>query len=298
MADRNENGCDRIVYVAEPHGMCAGVRRALHMLNDAAGDVYVLHEIVHNNYIVGRLRARGVRFIESPEDAPPGATLVFSAHGVSRAVESRARSRDLRIVDATCPLVKRVHASAAAGVAAGELVLLAGHRGHPEVDSILGQARCGEIRLLEGLEDVASLPDVADRPIRLVAQTTLDPDFVNVLRQAIADRCGVYPEMGAGICYATVNRQKAVQKLAACAELVIVVGSPHSSNSNRLLEVAAAVNENSLLLDHPDALDARRLERVRTVGVSAGASVPDELIVLLLLRLRRAGFVRTEAVRV
>ncbi len=277
--------------------MCAGVRRALDVLEGVAGEVYVLHEIVHNNFIVGRLRERGVRFVESPDEVPEGATLVFSAHGVSRAVEAQARARRLRVVDATCPLVKRVQASAAAGVAAGELVLLAGHGGHPEVEGILGQAEPGAIRLLERVADVAALPAADGRPLRLVAQTTLEPEFVEMLRRAVAVRYGAEPEKGAGVCYATADRQNAVRLVAARSELVLIIGSPRSSNSNRLREVAAAVNGNALLLDHPDELDPEQLNRVRTVGVSAGASAPDELIALLLRRLYDAGFTRMETVR-
>ena len=167
MPGQPETAGERTVYLAEPRGMCAGVRRALDVLDGVSGEVYVLHEIVHNNFIVSRLRKRGVHFVESPDEVPEGATLVFSAHGVSRQVEAQARARHLRVVDATCPLVKRVQASAAAGVAAGELVLLVGHGGHPEVEGILGQAEPGGIRLLERVDDVAALPEADGRPLRL-----------------------------------------------------------------------------------------------------------------------------------
>ncbi len=292
-----ETAGERTVYLAEPRGMCAGVRRALDVLDGVSGEVYVLHEIVHNNFIVSRLRKRGVHFVESPDEVPEGATLVFSAHGVSRQVEAQARARHLRVVDATCPLVKRVQASAAAGVAAGELVLLVGHGGHPEVEGILGQAEPGGIRLLERVEDVAALPEADGRPLRLVSQTTLEPEFVEMLRREVTKRYGIVPKQGAGVCYATAQRQNAVRRIAARAELVLIIGSPRSSNSNRLREVAAAVNGNALLLDHPDELVPAQLNRVRTVGVSAGASAPEELITLLLLRLYDAGFHRVETVR-
>lgn len=275
--------------VAEPHGMCGGVRRALEKLETLDGGVFVLNEIVHNNYIVSELKARGVRFVESLEAVPPESTVVFSAHGVSLAVEEEAAKRQLRVVDASCPLVKSIHRAAAEAVAADALPVLIGHARHPEVEGILGQAAPGVIRLVESPADIASLSDVPpERPVRLFSQTTLDGEFVAGLASLLKQK---YPQLEdcGGICYATRDRQKAVRELAQKVELMIVLGSPGSSNTNRLGEVAAKFC-NVLRLDDPSDLDPVRLTGITRIGVTAGASVPDILTGKLCSILEENGF--------
>jgi len=275
--------------VAEPHGMCGGVRRALEKLEELGGGIFVLNEIVHNNFIVSGLRARGVRFVKSLEEIPPGSTVVFSAHGVSLAVEEEAARRQLRVIDASCPLVKAVHRAAAQAVAAGALPILIGHARHPEVEGILGQAAPGVIKLVERAADLADLPEVPpERPVRLFSQTTLDGEFVAGLGALLKQK---YPQLEdcGGICFATRDRQKAVRELAQQVELMIVLGSPGSSNTNRLGEVAAAFTP-VLRLDNPEELDPARLAGLERIGVTAGASVPDILTEKLCSILAENGF--------
>ncbi len=280
--------------LAEPHGMCGGVRRALDKVAALPGGVYVLHEIVHNNFIVGELRKRGILFVDTLEEVPPGSTVVFSAHGVSRAVEATAAGRQLRVIDASCPLVKSIHHAAAAGVEAGALVLLIGHRGHPEVEGILGQAADGRIHLVESEADLATLPPAAaGQEVRLITQTTLDTAFVEHLRSLLTRQ---YPALidDGGICYATRDRQNAVRQLAQQVDLMLVIGSLRSSNSNRLGEVAAPYCR-VIRLDLPEELTEEALEHAARIGVAAGASVPDELVARLIARLESCGYHKQSA---
>ena len=282
----------RRLFLAEVHGMCGGVRRALAILDriprHSGETLYVHHEIVHNNCIVERLKRRGVVFVDSPDEVPPGARLVFSAHGVSRTVEAACRARSLRVIDATCPLVKKIHRAAAAGVAAGDLVLLLGHGGHPETEGILGQAEAGAIHLIESERDLASLPAASGRPVRLLSQTTLDTERVERLRRALR---ACFPELidDGGICYATRDRQSAVRQLAQRVEAFLVIGSPRSSNSNRLREVAAAFVP-ARLIDSPAELRGEDFAGIKTLGLSAGASVPEDLIDQVVETLVSFGF--------
>ena len=228
----------RKIFIARPHGMCAGVRRALDtveaVLKSAPAPVYVLHEIVHNNFIVNRLKERGVIFAETLAEVPEGAVLLFSAHGVSAAVEEEARRRSLRTVDATCPLVKSLQSAASKSFRPGEVLILIGHRGHPEVEGVLGRVPAGgTVHVISGAAEVPGLPELpAGTPVRALSQTTLNLEAVDEVLAALRNR---WPQLesGPGVCYATTNRQKAVRQLAARCRTLLIIGSPRSSNSNR-----------------------------------------------------------------
>lgn len=273
-------------------GFCNGVRHALDMVERelAAGHtpLYVLHEIVHNSFVVSELRRRGVFFVDDPAEVPDGATLILSAHGTAPAVAAAAALR-LRVVDATCPLVRQVQQAARGAEAAGERIVLFGHRGHPEVEGILGQCAPGRIELVETPEGIARLAPDDGRPVRVLSQTTLDSEQVTAMTDMLAVR---FRELrnGAGVCYATRDRQNAVRELCCEVEAMLVLGSPRSSNSNRLREAAARTGIPAFLVDSPDDLPAAALENVRELGLSAGASVPDELIARTVARLETLGF--------
>lgn len=281
------------IYLAEARGMCAGVRRALDcvekVLAETPGGIYVLNEIVHNTFIVEKLKRRGVVFVRNVAEVPANATLIFSAHGVSRAVEAEAAARSLNVVDATCPLVKKIHRRAAAGAGANAAIILVGHRGHPEVTGTLGRAD-GEIHLIETEDDLAGLPAFPpSRPVWLLTQTTLDPGLVDRLRARLLTKIPQLAD-GGGICYATRERQQAVRAIARHSQLVVIIGSPGSSNSNRLRETAAAAGARAVLIDRAAELPDELLAGVSRVGVSAGASAPDALLDELLTHLRARGF--------
>lgn len=282
------------ILVAVPHGMCAGVRRALRavesVLHRCGAPVYVLHEIVHNDFIVNNLKKQGVRFAETLSEVPEGAVLLFSAHGVSAAVEQEAEKRKLRIVDATCPLVKRLQVAAARYSRPGDLLILIGHRGHPEVEGVLGRTGGGRVLVVENEADIAALPDCPDaRRISRLAQTTLNCESVERLTEALRRR---YPalECGPGICYATTNRQAAVRELAAHCGMVLIIGSRRSSNSNRLREIATSCGCRAFLIDGPEALPPEVAGWQGAIGVSAGASAPEALVERTVARLAELGF--------
>ena len=244
---------------------------------------------MHNNFIIRQFQEKGVRLIDSVEQIPPGSCVVFSAHGVSLAVEEAARKYAHTVVDATCPLVKKLHRAAAEAAAAKEMILLLGHPGHPEVEGILGQAEPGRIHLLASPEET-DLPEPAPgQPIRFLTQTTLDTAWVERAEERLRQHYGNDIRMETGICYATRDRQNAVCRLAERSDLVIVAGSPRSSNSNRLREVAAEITP-SVLIDTPEEIDSLDLRAIRTVGLTAGASVPDELTGLIRCRLHQLGY--------
>ena len=276
--------------LAEPRGICGGVRRALTLLDgirqQQAGDIYVLHEIVHNNFVIRKLKAQGVHFVEDLAAVPDGATVVFSAHGVPPAVGQEAVRRGLRIVDATCPLVKRLPCAAVESVENGEMTILIGHRDHPEVIGVLGQ-RPGRIRLLEDAAGIGALPPFTG-PVRVLCQTTLDTEWIGRLLALLRER---YPQLiaDAGVCFATGERQAAVRQLAAEVEAMIVVGSPRSSNSNRLRDIAAE-RVPAWLIDVPEDLAKIDLTAFRVIGLTAGASVPDELSQAVIGALAAYGF--------
>ena len=282
------------VILAQPRGYCAGVVRAIEIVERAlekyGAPIYVRHEIVHNRHVVEGLRQKGATFVDEPEDAPEGAVLIYSAHGVSPAVRERAAAKRLATIDATCPLVTKVHNEVRRLVALGYEIVMIGHAGHVEVEGTMGQAP-GAILLVEKVEDVATLVVRDPKRLGCVTQTTLSVDDTREIQQALAAR---FPDIllpkRDDICYATQNRQDAVKELATQADLVLVVGAPASSNSNRLVEVASRRGVPAYLIQDASDVDPAWLEGVRCVGITAGASTPDVLVqgVIALLR-ERAG---------
>jgi 4-hydroxy-3-methylbut-2-enyl diphosphate reductase len=273
---------ERELLVASPRGFCAGVSYAIDIVNlvlERHGPpVYVRHEIVHNRHVVDELRERGACFVEDLSEVPRGSLLIFSAHGVSPAVRDQARERELRVIDATCPLVTKVHLEALRYARDGYEILVIGHRGHVEVEGTLGHAP-EQMHLVETVEDVAALePRDADH-IAVVTQTTLSVDDTRDIVEAIRQR---FPKVRLpakdDICYATQNRQTAVKELARRAELVLVIGSPNSSNANRLVEVARNEGTPARLIENERSIDPDWLREVRSVGLTAGASTPEALV--------------------
>lgn len=281
------------VVLAQPRGFCAGVDRAIDIVERAlelfGAPIYVRHEIVHNRYVVSDLRQKGAIFIDELDEAPEGATVIFSAHGVSRAVKAEAERRGLRIFDATCPLVTKVHIEVARMRQAGREIIMIGHKGHPEVEGTLGQAD-GGMYLVETPEDVAALQVSDPGNLAFVTQTTLSMDDAAQVAQALRDRFpGIVEPRKSDICYATQNRQDAVKIMAPQCDLVLVVGSANSSNSNRLREVAERKGVQAHLVDGPEMIDPQWLQGVQRVGVTAGASAPDVLVSQVLDRLKALG---------
>ncbi len=270
------------ILLASPRGFCAGVDRAIEIVELALQQqdrpVYVRHEIVHNRHVVDGLRDKGATFIENPEDAPEGAVLIYSAHGVSPAIRERANAKQLETIDATCPLVTKVHNEVRRMVSLGFEIVMIGHEGHVEVEGTMGQAPAS-MYLVETVEDVESLE--VRNPTRLgcVTQTTLSVDDTRDVMRALFER---FPQIALpkrdDICYATQNRQDAVKQLAEQADLVLVVGAPASSNSNRLVEVASRLGVTTYLIQTAEDVDPSWLEDVQCVGVTAGASTPDILV--------------------
>jgi 4-hydroxy-3-methylbut-2-enyl diphosphate reductase len=281
------------ILLAQPRGFCAGVDRAIEIVERAlerhGAPIYVRHEIVHNTHVVAQLRAKGAIFVEELDEVPPGATLVFSAHGVSRAVREAARQRGLNVFDATCPLVTKVHVEVAKMRAQGREIVMIGHAGHPEVEGTMGQADSG-IYLVGTPEDVGQLQVRDPNRLAYVTQTTLSVDDATLVVQALKRR---FPNIAepkkADICYATQNRQDAVKALAAKVDLVIVVGSRNSSNSNRLREVAERVGVSAYLVEDASGVDAQWLEGHARIGLTAGASAPELLVQQVVERLRQIG---------
>ena len=281
------------ILLANPRGFCAGVERAIEIVERAleihGAPIYVRHEVVHNKFVVDGLRAKGAVFVDELDEVPDGATVIFSAHGVSKAVRAAAERRRLRVFDATCPLVTKVHHEVQRLREAGREVVMIGHRGHPEVEGTMGQADAG-IYLVENAEDVARLQVRDEERLAYVTQTTLSVDDARVIVHALEAR---FPRITGprkdDICYATQNRQDAVKRLAERCDLVIVVGSPNSSNSNRLREVASNRNIDSYLVDKPEQIRPEWLRGKRHVGVTAGASAPEELVKLVVARLIELG---------
>lgn len=277
------------ILLASPRGFCAGVDRAIEIVERAleryGPPVYVRHEIVHNRAVVDALRKKGAIFVDSPGEVPEAAPLIFSAHGVSPAVRAEAAAQGLDTIDATCPLVTKVHVEVKRMVSEGYEIVMIGHAGHVEVEGTMGQAP-GRIFLVETIEDVESL-EVSD-PTRLgcVTQTTLSVDDTADIMEALRER---FPDVRLprrdDICYATQNRQDAVTQLAEHADLVLIVGAPASSNSNRLVEVAAKRGIPSYLIENADDIDPRWLDGVQCTGVSAGASTPEFLVEKVIKRL-------------
>jgi len=281
------------IMLAQPRGFCAGVDRAIEIVERAldkfGAPIYVRHEIVHNDHVVSRLRGMGAVFVEELDQIPTGATVVFSAHGVSKAVRSDAESRGLRVFDATCPLVTKVHVEVAKIQREGRELIMIGHRGHPEVEGTMGQAQ-GGIHLVETAADVATLQVTDPQRLAYVTQTTLSVDDCAGIVAALRERFPTIAEpKKSDICYATQNRQDAVKQMAPQCDLVLVVGSPSSSNSNRLREVAENLGVEALLIGSADELDADRVRGRLRIGVTAGASAPEVLVEQLVARLRELG---------
>lgn len=283
------------VVVANPRGFCAGVDRAIaiveRVLEQFGPPIYVRHEVVHNRFVVDDLRERGAVFIEDLDEVPEGATLIFSAHGVSQGVRREAEARGLRVFDATCPLVTKVHLEVARHCRNGCDVVLIGHRGHPEVDGTLGQCRDdGAIHLTERPEDVAELQVRDPDRVAYVTQTTLSVDDAAAIVAALHERFpAIQGPKKSDICYATQNRQDAVRTLAAHSDLILVVGSPNSSNSNRLRELAERQGISAKLIDGADDIQRDWLSGSARVGVTAGASAPEVLVQQVLARLKDWG---------
>ncbi len=287
------------VLLAQPRGFCAGVDRAIEIVERAlaihGSPIYVRHEIVHNTYVVDDLRRKGAVFVNEIDEVPAGETVVFSAHGVSKIVQSEAARRGLRIFDATCPLVTKVHVEVAKMHAAGYEIVMIGHEGHPEVEGTMGQLEVG-MHLVETVDDVARLQVGNGERLAYVTQTTLSLDDAAAVIEALKRRFPTIAEpKKADICYATQNRQDAVKFMAPQVDIVIVVGSPNSSNSNRLREVAERFSVPSYLVDTAEQLDPAWFQDRRRVGVTAGASAPEVLVDELLAALKNmgAGSVRT-----
>ena len=281
------------IVLAEPRGFCAGVDRAIEIVERAlqkfGRPIYVRHEIVHNTYVVNDLKAKGAIFIEDLADVPPGATLVFSAHGVSRAVQDEARARGFSIFDATCPLVTKVHVEVAKLAQEGYEFIMIGHKGHPEVEGTMGQVSEG-IYLVEDEADVATVQVRHPDKLAVVTQTTLSVDDAAGILAAIKRRFpNVREPKQQDICYATQNRQDAVKIMAPQVDVVIVVGSPTSSNSNRLRELAERLGTPAYMIDCPEDLQEAWFDANPRVGLTAGASAPDVLVQQVIARLHALG---------
>ena len=284
------------IILANPRGFCAGVDRAISIVELAleihGAPIYVRHEVVHNRFVVNGLRERGAIFVEELSEVPDGAIVIFSAHGVSQAVRQEAKDRNLKVFDATCPLVTKVHMQVARASRKGTKAILIGHKGHPEVEGTMGQYsnQDGGIYLIEGVEDIANLPLQQDDEATFMTQTTLSIDDTSETIEALKAK---YPSIQGphknDICYATTNRQQAVRELAKQSDLVIVVGSKNSSNSNRLAELASRMGVPAKLIDDPEDLRTEWLTDIRTIGITAGASAPEVLVQSVINRLKEMG---------
>jgi 4-hydroxy-3-methylbut-2-enyl diphosphate reductase len=292
------------ILLANPRGFCAGVDRAIDIVERAlemfGAPIYVRHEVVHNRYVVDRLRGLGAVFVDELEDVPDDATVIFSAHGVSRAVQDEAARRGLRVFDATCPLVTKVHMEVSRYAAEGREVILIGHAGHPEVEGTMGrydESRGGRIHLIENVEDVARLQVKDSARLAFVTQTTLSVDDTAEIIAALRAR---FPDLAAprkeDICYATQNRQDAVKSLVRRCDVMLVVGSPTSSNSNRLREIAEKAGIAGYLVDGPEDLRQAWFANKSAVGVTAGASAPEVLVERVIAQLVAWGGRRPEEV--
>ena len=289
------------IILANPPGFCAGVDRAISIVELAleihGAPIYVRHEVVHNRFVVNGLRERGAIFVEELSEVPDGAIVIFSAHGVSQAVRQEAKDRNLKVFDATCPLVTKVHMQVARASKKGTKAILIGHKGHPEVEGTMGQYgnQEGGIYLIESIEDIANLPVAQNDDLTFMTQTTLSLDDTAETISALKDK---YPAIQGphknDICYATTNRQQAVRELAKQSDLVVVVGSKNSSNSNRLAELASRMGVASKLIDDPNDIQPDWFNGVQTIGVTAGASAPEELVQSVIARMKEFGVTDVE----
>ncbi|TNG92880.1 4-hydroxy-3-methylbut-2-enyl diphosphate reductase [Pasteurellaceae bacterium USgator11] len=289
------------IILANPRGFCAGVDRAISIVELAleihGAPIYVRHEVVHNRFVVNGLRERGAVFVEELDEVPNGAIVIFSAHGVSQQVRQDAKSRNLKVFDATCPLVTKVHMQVARASRKGTKAILIGHQGHPEVEGTMGQYdnQDGGIYLVESVEDIANLPLNSTDDLTFMTQTTLSINDTSSIIDSLKQK---YPAIQGprknDICYATTNRQNAVAELAKQSDLVIVVGSKNSSNSNRLAELASRMGVVAKLIDDADDIDPNWLNAVKVIGITAGASAPEVLVQSVVSRLRELGATSVE----
>jgi len=284
---------DKEILLAQPRGFCAGVDRAIEIVERALAEfgapIYVRHEIVHNAYVVNDLRSKGAIFIEELDEVPAGNTVIFSAHGVSKAVQTEAEARGLRVFDATCPLVTKVHVEVAKMRREGREIIMIGHDGHPEVEGTMGQADEG-MYLVENVTDVETLQVVNPDMLAYVSQTTLSVDDTADIIAALKRRFPNISEPKKGdICYATTNRQEAVKFMAPQVDVVVVVGSPNSSNSNRLREVAEKKGAAAYMVDSADQINPAWVKEAARIGVTAGASAPEVLVQAVIDRLKELG---------
>ncbi|OIO66089.1 MAG: 4-hydroxy-3-methylbut-2-enyl diphosphate reductase [Zetaproteobacteria bacterium CG_4_9_14_3_um_filter_49_83] len=294
---------EKSVYLAEPRGFCAGVDRAIEIVERSlkvfGAPVYVRHEIVHNKFVVEKLKVSGAIFIEEVDDAPDGSLLIFSAHGVSKAVKEAAQARHLKVIDATCPLVTKVHLELLRHYEKGYQVILIGHAGHPEVEGTMGQAPEGAVLLISAPQDVASLKVSDPDKLAFVTQTTLSVDdtrdVIAALQQHFPNIIGPKRE---DICYATSNRQSAVKALAQNSDIILVIGSKNSSNSNRLKEVAERQGCEAHLIDSAADIDINWLSNHSRIGITAGASAPEVLVNEVISYLNQCGFKQLETLRI
>ncbi len=290
------------ILIASPRGFCAGVDRAIQIVREAlkkyGAPVYVRHEIVHNRFVVEELEAAGAIFVEELSEVPQNAPVVFSAHGVPKSVPADAVSRNMLYLDATCPLVSKVHRKAERHEEAGRHIILIGHAGHPEVVGTMGQLPEGRITLVEDVEDAQTVEVPGNEPLAYITQTTLSVDDTAEIVTALKER---FPDIVApkkeDICYATTNRQEAVKAIARNCEALVVVGAPNSSNSMRLVEVAAKEGSEAFLVQRAKDIDWRRLDGLQTVGITAGASAPEILVQEVLKAFRERYDVSIEEVR-
>jgi 4-hydroxy-3-methylbut-2-enyl diphosphate reductase len=272
-----------VLLIAAPRGFCAGVDRAIEIVERSleryGAPVYVRHEIVHNRYVVDSLKAKGAVFVEELDEVPGDTPVVFSAHGVPKSVPAEAQRRGLTYVDATCPLVSKVHRQAERQLEAGRHILFIGHKGHPEVIGTFGQVPEGRMTLVETEEDVATITVPADQPLAFLTQTTLSVDDTAAIVEALKLRFpGIVAPKAEDICYATSNRQAAVKQVAPRSQLVLVIGAPNSSNSLRLVEVAERCGTPAKLIQRAAEIDPAWLDGVETLGLTAGASAPEALV--------------------
>ncbi|MBO6945402.1 4-hydroxy-3-methylbut-2-enyl diphosphate reductase [Altererythrobacter sp.] len=282
-AESGENRPKLKLLIAAPRGFCAGVDRAIEIVEKAleryGAPVYVRHEIVHNKYVVEDLKAKGAVFVEELDEVPDDAPVVFSAHGVPKSVPAEAERRKLLYVDATCPLVSKVHRQAERQIEKQRHIIFVGHAGHPEVIGTMGQVEPGQMTLVETVEDVDKLEFAEGQELSYLTQTTLSVDDTRDIISALQER---YPQIvgpkAEDICYATSNRQAAVKQIAPESDLVLVIGAPNSSNSLRLVEVAERLGTKSYLIQRADEIDPEWLESVGTIGITAGASAPEKLV--------------------
>ena len=278
------------VVLAQPRGFCAGVERAIEIVERAlekyGPPIYVRHEIVHNRHVVERLRAKGALFVDEIDEIPPGSVTIFSAHGVASSIEARAAERGLPVLDATCPLVSKVHIEGQRYANQGREIVLIGHAGHPEIEGTMGRI-VGRVHLISKPEEVAGLQVANPEKLAFITQTTLSVDDTRAVIEALKARFpAILGPDTKDICYATQNRQRAARELAKLVDVVLVVGAPNSSNSNRLREIAAESGVRAYLIEDANALDPAWLAGASAVGITAGASAPAELVEEVIARLR------------